>query len=185
MKLLIFILVVVIAIMAVSIFAKSREKRTVSNENIISTETTMSTEADPERVNESSVDENEEIVSNEYLSVYPNGYGDVTVYFEIESDIPFAIGEKMEEINENAYMNGYAWDGLLRYVMSQRCPELLETIQTDCEAGTYVAYFPESKSGVENAKKLGNLIISLIENEEELYRIVREHGDEIEWDHSE
>lgn len=184
MKFLIFILVVAIAIMAVSIFAKSRGERTASNANIISTEKTMSAEADSERVNESAVDRNEEFVSTEYLSVYPNG-GDVTVYFEIESDIPFAIGEKMEQINDNAYMNGYAWDGLLRYVMSKRCPELLNTIQTDCEAGTYVAYFPENKSGIENAKKLGNLIISLIENEEELYNIVREHGDEIEWDYSE
>lgn len=182
MKILILILVVPFAVMAVSAFAKSMKKHTVSLANNISTEKTTSEEADTENVDESSVGKSEKIISNEYLSVYPNGYGDVTVYFEIESDVPFAIGERMEEVNENAYMNGYAWDGLLRYVMSKRCPELLKTIKTDCEAGTYVAYFPESKSGVENAKKLGNLIISLIENEEELYRIVREHGDEIEWD---
>jgi len=32
------------------------------------------------------------------------------------------------------------------------------------------------------AERFAEIIVSLIENEDELYRIVRENGDEIEWD---
>ena len=32
------------------------------------------------------------------------------------------------------------------------------------------------------AERFARIIVSLIENEEELYRIIREKGDEIEWD---
>jgi len=32
------------------------------------------------------------------------------------------------------------------------------------------------------AERSAEIIVSLIENEDELYRIVRENGDEIEWD---
>lgn len=34
----------------------------------------------------------------------------IGVWFYNENDKPFSIGEKMCEINENAYMNGYNWD---------------------------------------------------------------------------
>ena len=50
------------------------------------------------------------------------------------------------------------------------------------EAGTYAAYFEESEENEEKAKRFANIIISLIENEEEIYKILREKGDEIEWD---
>lgn len=124
----------------------------------------------------------ETIMSNDYLSVFRNGYGEVSVYFNIESEVPFAIGEKMEQIDERAYMNGVAWEGLLNYVMKERCPELLKTINTDSEAGTYVAYFPDNAEGIMCAKRLGELIVSLIDNEEELFSIVRDHAEEIKWE---
>ena len=124
----------------------------------------------------------EEILGNDYLSVFRNGFDEVTVAFNIESDVPFAIGERMEKIDKRAYMNGPAWEGVLNYVMQHRCPELLKTINTDCEAGSYVAYFPDDEEGARDARKLGELIISLIDNEEKLYKIVREHADEISWE---
>ena len=34
----------------------------------------------------------------------------------------------------------------------------------------------------QKAKRFADMIISLIENEEEIYKILRERGDEIEWD---
>lgn len=106
----------------------------------------------------------------------------IAVWFYNENDKPFAIGEKMCAINENAYMNGYNWDALFNYYLGVHAPELLEGLESDPEAGSYAAYY---KPGEENEKKAGRfaqIIVSLIENEEELYRIVRENGDEIEWD---
>ena len=36
----------------------------------------------------------------------------IYVMFNSEDDKPFAVGEKMNEANEEAYMNGYNWDAL-------------------------------------------------------------------------
>lgn len=126
--------------------------------------------------------EMDEVMGNEYLQVFRSGYGDVSVCFNIEQDIPFEIGEKMSEINEDAYMNGPGWAGLLHYVMKQRNPDLLKDMETDCEAGTYVAVYPDNAEGLERAKQLGQLIISLIDDPEQLYSIVSEHASEIDWE---
>ena len=106
----------------------------------------------------------------------------IGVWFFNENDKPFAIGEKMCEINENAYMNGYNWDALLRYYLAKNAPELLEGLDSDPEAGSYVAYYDLTEENEKKAEKLVQIIVSLVENEEELYRLVREEGDEIEWD---
>jgi hypothetical protein len=124
----------------------------------------------------------EYIMRNDYLSVFPNGAGEVTVYFDIESEVPYEIGNQMEEIDDRAYMNGCGWEGLLNFVIKTRHPELADTFETDCEGGTYVALFPDDAEGVKNARKLGEIIVSLIDNKEELFRIVREHADDICWD---
>lgn len=79
----------------------------------------------------------------------------IGVWFYNENDKPFAIGEKMCEINEYAYMNGYNWDAY---------------------------YGTVSEENEKKAQRFAEIIVSLIENEDELYRIVRENGNDIEWD---
>ncbi|MBR3901800.1 MAG: hypothetical protein IKJ60_09695, partial [Ruminococcus sp.] len=37
----------------------------------------------------------------------------ISLVFYIENDKVMAIGEKLQEINENAYMNGYNWEAVL------------------------------------------------------------------------
>lgn len=106
----------------------------------------------------------------------------VDVAFYIEDPKVLAIGDKMNEINEEAYMNGYNWEAFLNYYLKQKAPELLEDMDCDPEAGMYAAYYPASAENEKKAKKLAETIAHLIENEEELYQIVRDHGDEIEWD---
>ena len=93
-----------------------------------------------------------------------------------------AIGEKMEAACPEAYMNGYNWEAFLNYYLEENAPEILEDMDTDPEAGMYVAYFESSPGNEEKAKKLGEMIVHLMENEEEIYQIVREHGEDIEWD---
>ena len=61
-------------------------------------------------------------------------------------------------------------------------PELLEGLEPDPEAGSYMAYYAPTPENEAKAKKFVEIIASLVENEEELCRIVREEGDEIEWD---
>ncbi|KAB4398383.1 hypothetical protein GAO02_24535, partial [Bacteroides thetaiotaomicron] len=74
------------------------------------------------------------------------------------------------------------WDAFLNYYLAENAPDILKSIDSDPEAGTYAAYFEESEENEEKAKRFANIIISLIENEEEIYKILREKGDEIEWD---
>lgn len=118
---------------------------------------------------------------NDYVKIGKSEYG-IHVWFYNEDEKILAIGEKMYEINENAYMNGYNWDAFFNYYLAQNAPELLEGLESDPEAGSYAALYECSEENEKKAQRFADIIVSLIENEEELYRIVRECGDEIEWD---
>lgn len=122
------------------------------------------------------------IRTHEYVQIYTNGYGNIVLLFENEKEKPLAVGRKMNEINEEAYMNGYNWDAFLNYYLAENAPDILESIESDPEAGTYVAYLEESEENEAKANRLADIILSLIEDEEKTYRILRESGDEIEWD---
>lgn len=58
----------------------------------------------------------------------------------------------------------------------------MEGLVGDPEAGCYIAYYTLSDENEKKAKRFAEMIVSLIENEQELYDIVREHGNGIEWD---
>lgn len=49
----------------------------------------------------------------------------IDVWFYSENDKPLAIGEKMCEINENAYINGYNWDAFFNYYLAKNAPDIL------------------------------------------------------------
>ena len=117
--------------------------------------------------------EERDIFNNEYVQIYTNGSGNIVLLFQNEVEKTLAIGEQMNEINEEAYMNGYNWDAFFN---------ILESMESDPEAGSYAAYFEDTAENEQKAKRFADIIISLIENEEEIYKILREKGDEIEWD---
>ena len=107
----------------------------------------------------------------------------ISVTFYIENAEILAIGDKMNAINEEAYMNGYNWEAFLNYYLSEHAPDILEGLETDPEAGMYAAYYDElTPENEAKAERFAEIIRQLIANEDELYRIVREEGDEIEWD---
>ncbi|MBR4833328.1 MAG: hypothetical protein IKU86_03200 [Thermoguttaceae bacterium] len=115
------------------------------------------------------------------ISRYEEG-NQIGVVFDVTADKPAEVAEKMEAIDENAYMNGYNWEAFFNFYLAETAPELLDGIETDSEAETYVAYYELSDEGEKKAEKFAKLIESLIEGEDELLRIVRERGSEIEWD---
>lgn len=106
----------------------------------------------------------------------------ISITFNIEDEKVMAIGDKMNEINDEAYMNGYNWEAFFNYYLENNAPELLDGMDTDPEAGMYCAYYDLTPENENKAQKFAEIITSLIENEQELYRIVREDGDSIEWD---
>lgn len=126
--------------------------------------------------------ETRNIFEHEYVQIYTNECGNIVLYFANENEKPFAVGEKLSAINEAAYMNGYNWDAFFYYYLAEKAPDILESIDSDPEAGSYVAYLDDTAENEEKAKRFAKIIISLIENDDEICRIVREKGDEIEWD---
>ncbi|HEY0030634.1 MAG TPA: Imm51 family immunity protein [Bacteroidia bacterium] len=104
----------------------------------------------------------------------------VTVCFYIEQNKVLDIGEKMNAINEQAYMNGYNWEAFLNYYLEKNYPELIEGLDGDPEAGTYVALYDNADEA--KADKLVEIIENLIENEALLYEIVKNEGELVEWD---
>ena len=61
-------------------------------------------------------------------------------------------------------------------------PEILEDMETDSEAGSYVAYYDDGTANQEKVIRLAEIIVSLVENKEEIFKVLREKGNEIEWD---
>lgn len=118
---------------------------------------------------------------NNYLSVDINE-SRIEIYFYLENDKVMQIGEKINEINEQAYMNGYNWEVLLNYYLSKYESDLLIDMDSDPEAGMYVAYYELTANNKIKASKLVEIIISLIEDEEQLYNFIYQYGHEIEWD---
>lgn len=115
--------------------------------------------------------------------VFPMTDGNsISVCFCVEDDKPLSVGDKMNEICEAAYMNGYNWEVFFFYYLSKLAPELLVGLTSDPESGSYAAYYDLTEKNEKKAKRFVEIIISLIENEEELYRIIREDGNKIKWD---
>lgn len=106
----------------------------------------------------------------------------IHVLFCNENAGPFAIGEKLNALNPEAYMNGYNWDALFRYYLSKHAPEVLEGLESDPEAGMFAAYYAPSDENWKKAEKFSEIITYLLENEDVLCRLVQEEGGCIEWD---
>lgn len=109
-----------------------------------------------------------------------NHDGQTSIYFNVENDKVIAIGEKMETINEQGYMNGYNWEAFINHYLRIKSPEMLDEIDTDSEAGTYVARYDEAES--DKADKLMGIINGLINEPDEIYSFLKENGDGVEWD---
>jgi len=103
-----------------------------------------------------------------------------SVCLNVEANELMAIGEKMEAINEQAYMNGYNWEAFLNQYLKVNHSELLDGLETDPEAGAYFAVYDKSDSG--KADKLVVIINELVNNPDTIYHFLEENGEEIEWD---
>lgn len=141
------------------------------------------TEEKPQREDDGHAGSRNAVSDNDdsYVRIIDDGGGGITVVLDVEHDKVLAIGEKLGEINEAAYMNGYNWDALIRHYLKSNAPDILEAMDTDPEADLYAACFEESDDNRERAKRLADMLVSLIDDEQELCRIVREEGDKISW----
>jgi hypothetical protein len=106
----------------------------------------------------------------------------ISVCFYIENEKVMSIGEKMEEIMEEAYMNGYNWEAFLIHYLGVKHPNLLEGLDSDSEAGMYVALYEDTIDNNQKADELIVVITDLVNNPNKIYSFLKEEGDNIEWD---
>lgn len=115
--------------------------------------------------------------------VYADKLGNsVGVCLYIDNGKATEVAAQMKKIDRRANMNGYNWEIFLNYYLANNAPELLNGLIADPEAGLYSAYYETTEENEAKALKFGELIYNLIENEEEIYRIVKENSDKINWD---
>ncbi len=105
----------------------------------------------------------------------------ISLCFMIEEHSIKKIGEKMNTINENAYMNGYNWDAFLTYYLSKNYPFVLSEVESGSEPGSYVADFMLKHENVQRAEQLKNIIVSLTEDEDQIYEVLEREGGRIAW----
>ena len=117
----------------------------------------------------------------DYISI-ANYNDDYSVMFEVEDDEILALGERMNELCEDAYMNGYNWDALISCYLDENAPELLDGLDPDPEAGSYCAHYSGTEDNKGRAERLAELITALVEDEERLFDFLRTHADIIEWE---
>ena len=107
----------------------------------------------------------------------------ISISLYVEYEEVTKLGEAMEQANPDAYMNGYNWEMFLDKYLEYNAPEILDVIDPDSEAGMYAAYIEDVNDETKAlAEKFGEIIESLIENNDLALDFLEEHGDEIEWD---
>lgn len=107
----------------------------------------------------------------------------ISITFNVGNNRIMEIGSRMEEICEDAYMNGYNWEAFLNSYLEQNGPEIFDAIETDSEADMYCAYINDtSDEGKELAKQYVQILEDLFDNEEDIYDFLKHNADDIEWD---
>ena len=106
----------------------------------------------------------------------------ISVCAFIEKEDLFAVGERIQAKFEPAYMNGYNWEAIIKFYLSQVDPELLSQIGMDPEAGMFSAYTSYSDENLAKMKKLRGHLLELVGDEPALMQLIADNVDKIEWD---
>lgn len=104
----------------------------------------------------------------------------VCVYNEMDG--LFELGERIHARFEDAYMNGYNWDALIRFYMSTVDPDLMAEVETDPEAGSFSAFLSDSPGNLEKMRRFESHVRAMVADEQALMKFIEDHCDEIEWD---
>lgn len=118
----------------------------------------------------------------------------ISICFFIEQDIVMETGKKIKKTISNTFgkiimqllprvglMNGYDWEGFINYYLQKNHPEVLHNMETDPEAGMYVAYYTFSPENEKKADGLIQIITELIENKSEFLKSIKKDGNQIKW----
>jgi hypothetical protein len=118
----------------------------------------------------------------------------ISICFFIEQNIVMEMGKKIKKTVSNTFgkiiirlfpnvalMNGYDWEAFINYYLQKNHLNILLNMQTDPEAGMYVAFYNFSAENEKKADKLIDIIIELMENESKLLEKIKTDGKLIKW----
>lgn len=106
----------------------------------------------------------------------------ISVCVYIENDEILALGERINAEFDEAYMNGYGWDAVIRFYVEQVDPELMNVVKTDPEAGMFSAYTIYSPENLDAMKRFESHVSAMLADEQTLRKFIGENRDDIEWD---
>ena len=106
----------------------------------------------------------------------------ISVCVYCENDGLFALGKRVNARFEQAYMNGYNWDALIRFYVRSLDPKLMSQIGTDPEAGMFSAYTSYSEQNLALMKQFESHVRQLLSDESSLMKFIEDNENEIEWD---
>lgn len=120
-------------------------------------------------------------MTKDYCALIETSSG-FSVCLYVEQPEIMAIGQRMEELCPEAYMNGYNWEAFLQHYLQKNAPQLLEGMGSDPEAGMYVAYYGPDPANKEKAQRLQAVITELVEQPDRIIQFLEQEGDQIAWD---
>ncbi len=111
------------------------------------------------------------------------GEDSISVSFDVGTPAIMTLGERMNELCPEAYMNGYNWDVFLNAYLEENKPEVLEEIESDPEAEMYCVYFNEVNDETKAmAEELAAMIEDLLSDEDAVLSFLKNNEDSIGWD---
>lgn len=106
----------------------------------------------------------------------------ISVCLYIEHDELFALGQRINEQFEEAYMNGYNWEAVIKYYVHKLDPALMDEVGTDPEAGMFAAYMSYTPENLDKMQRFESHLQKMLADEAALMAFIQEHQEEIEWD---
>jgi hypothetical protein len=106
----------------------------------------------------------------------------ISVCVYAENDGLYQLGERINARFEDAYMNGYNWDALIRCYVASLDPALMDIIEADPEAGMYSAYMSFSPENLEQMQRFETNLRTMLADEAALMQFIETHYEDIEWD---
>lgn len=102
------------------------------------------------------------------------------VIVDCQHEMSRKLSSLLEEINTKAYLNGYAWENILRCYISKHLKGIEHSISHDPETSAYIALFKAKDA--EHAKILFEHVEIFYKNPDELIKFIKENDKNINWD---
>lgn len=118
----------------------------------------------------------------ESFEIFESEDSNIVLYLDIETDYLLKIGDEINLINNDAYMNGYNWSILFKFYLEKYNPDVLVDMLFDPEAGAFYASIPKSQINILKAETISNELQELINDRDKLLSFVEKYESIIEWD---